>query len=773
MQPLLKRLGSIFRTSKPQVTTLSIPKQKQTGGLLGGFLDFSQSKLSDEKKISTKLLQANAGWVFINVSTIAEEVAKLEPELFSVGLVNGQPDLIQIDEHEVLDLLDRFNDSTTSSDGFYLTESHLDLAGDAFWYLEGGNNFAPPENLYILQPDKIELKLGNFNRDGGTLVEGYVLKAIIDGKPVEVPYEAEEIIHFKIPNPNNMYRGLSTVEAIADTIDADTYSNVVVRKMYEQGMITNFVLSTDQKINDDQLKRLNAELRAAYGGAKNAWKVPIFGGGITPNPVQMSSKDAEFILQQQWIRDKIMAAFKNTKSSLGIVEDVNRANAEASILNWKQSVIKPKMQRIVDSLNEFLVPRYGDSLILGFKDPVPEDRDNKIAEATGLKNADLISQNEARELLGYDPVEGGDEFNRERSERMQQQFAENFQDSLPKSIQNINFKRVFRRMGIYDKVKQHQLLKEAAMPMAREIVKGRKKPPYKEKGQKFTSDRIAAYYDKQLHIVETHEERFDQLLQGFINDLVGESLQALPIERPEHFATELFNREDKVKEGIAKFTPILTEVAIASGEQALLLIGSKQPYIPKTKAIDIRKFIQEQIEFFMGSMLDTDQEIMTDIITDGLQAGSSIPQIRKQILDKFTDYTKVQAERITRTEVLRTSNAAALDAWRDSGVVVGKQWLIAGAIDVCVDYDGQVVGINEEFSDGDPPLHPNCRCTLLPVIEGSEEFGARHFADRVRIKSLEDKIDKRTKEFRDLKQKELADAEYIKELETLIGIEHE
>jgi hypothetical protein len=36
--------------------------------------------------------------------------------------------------------------------------------------------------------------------------------------------------------------------------------------------------------------------------------------------------------------------------------------------------------------------------------------------------------------------------------------------------------------------------------------------------------------------------------------------------------------------------------------------------------------------------------------------------------------------------------------------------------------NGEKVAIDEEFPEGDPPLHPNCRCDLLPVLaeEGDE-----------------------------------------------------
>jgi hypothetical protein len=58
-----------------------------------------------------------------------------------------------------------------------------------------------------------------------------------------------------------------------------------------------------------------------------------------------------------------------------------------------------------------------------------------------------------------------------------------------------------------------------------------------------------------------------------------------------------------------------------------------------------------------------------------------------------------------------------LIGWQESGIVSGKQWLLsADACEDCAAYDGVVVDLDDDFGEGDPPLHPNCRCDVLPVL---------------------------------------------------------
>ena len=107
-----------------------------------------------------------------------------------------------------------------------------------------------------------------------------------------------------------------------------------------------------------------------------------------------------------------------------------------------------------------------------------------------------------------------------------------------------------------------------------------------------------------------------------------------------------------------------------------------------------------------------------------------------------------RSQTIARTESARAYTDGQNAAWEASGVVKGKTWLVSPfACEFCEaaarEYGEKSVGVSDAFYDrGDvitaasgatmtldfddtsgPPLHPNCRCSLLPVIdyEGPDE----------------------------------------------------
>lgn len=778
----LFELNTDKSNSEPSIVKVSTPVEK-TYDVIGGLLSFSKTGLSTEKTVSSRILEANKEWVYRNNDVIAQEVSKIEFELFSIDIRNGQIEFNQIDTHPLLDVLDKFNSRTTKSDGIYITQSHKKLTGDAFWLLERDNDNII-KNIYILPPDKIELVLGDPAK-GGDLIKEYKYTDIIDKKKVERHYQPEEIVHFKKPNPKNPFRGFGAVEALADSIDTDALTNQTQRGFFEKGAISNFVLTTESNITQDQIKRLRAELRAMYTGARNAYTTMIFGNGLKPSPIGFSNKDMEYIPLMEWYRDKIMLGFGNTKASLGIIDDVNRASYEGSHNGWLEGTIKPDMDSICNTINEFLVPLFGENLILGYKNPVPENLTDDIDNTKKMKDAGIITINEARERLGLDKVDGGDIFapvgGVEYPGKIQPEPTPNKPQETPKSLSHMPIKHILRSRKAYKKLAINRDIKERA----KRILKlSANKKNVQSVSKDFSQETINDYYAKQINLVGTIEEQFNGKLLNILNDIQKEALANFEDEMSQKkikqlVNKELFNEESFKTRTQIDLTPLLLQEAALAGQEAYNLLSHESTYTPYA----IEEAIRSVVNLFAESMLQTDKELLSSIISDGVDNGSTVSEIRDNITNKFGDYTKVQAERITRTEVMRVSTMAAEDAFEQSDVVEGKQWLVApNCCDICVDHANKVVklggnfykGDNSGFQDGNPPLHPNCRCTIIPVVKGTKVFQQDikdHANDMAqRIKELEELVDKRTKAYKDLKTENTEDKAYIKALEKHLGV---
>ena len=125
----------------------------------------------------------------------------------------------------------------------------------------------------------------------------------------------------------------------------------------------------------------------------------------------------------------------------------------------------------------------------------------------------------------------------------------------------------------------------------------------------------------------------------------------------------------------------------------------------------------------------------------GIEGGESVTKIRKRLTGYFEgDDIRQRTELIARTETNWAYNEGAVDGYKQSGVVKAKEWLTAQddrLCEFCEPMNGKIVDVDkswfktgEEFEGneggvlsfsyedvGHPPLHPRCRCTIIPVLK--------------------------------------------------------
>jgi hypothetical protein len=149
----------------------------------------------------------------------------------------------------------------------------------------------------------------------------------------------------------------------------------------------------------------------------------------------------------------------------------------------------------------------------------------------------------------------------------------------------------------------------------------------------------------------------------------------------------------------------------------------------------IRRMPIELAEYINGQRRENVRGLIERVrreIERGIIQGDGYKEIAKRISDHFVEETGYRAERIAITETQRAINAGTLEAYRQSGVVVGKRWLLSGApCPLCValaeETEDRFVGLNESFTTNPdappgyqdiqaPPLHPNCQCSLMAVM---------------------------------------------------------
>ena len=113
------------------------------------------------------------------------------------------------------------------------------------------------------------------------------------------------------------------------------------------------------------------------------------------------------------------------------------------------------------------------------------------------------------------------------------------------------------------------------------------------------------------------------------------------------------------------------------------------------------------------SINKTTLEALRDELALGFQAGESIQQLTKRIEGYFTDKAKARAEMVSRTETIAASNEGALHRYETEGVEKSEFYPSPDACSECLPLAGEYP--TREVHNM-IPVHPNCRCTFLPVV---------------------------------------------------------
>lgn len=120
------------------------------------------------------------------------------------------------------------------------------------------------------------------------------------------------------------------------------------------------------------------------------------------------------------------------------------------------------------------------------------------------------------------------------------------------------------------------------------------------------------------------------------------------------------------------------------------------------------------------AITDSTRDMLRDTVTEAIEDGWSNDRLASEI-EAHAAFGADRAELIARTETAIADIEGSAIAYDESGLVAGEKWLTAaGCCNKCAALSGKVVKFGEGFVPSGyrkrPPLHPRCRCDVLPVF---------------------------------------------------------
>ena len=323
-----------------------------------------------------------------------------------------------IEQHPLIDLLNRPNPLQSYSEFFNSLFGYVLLSGNAYILKVGGVTGTPKE-LHQLRPDRINIK-----GSGTAIPEKY--EYVINGR-IQHTYEVDqdngfsEVKHVKLWNPLDDYYGLSPMSAAAVEVDQfNMASKHNVNLLQNGARPSGAVIFKPQddagfavNLTESQRQQLLTDLNNRFSGAGNAGRPMLLEGDFDWKEMGLSPKDMDFHALKNMATTDIALCFGVPNQLVGVPDAQTYSNvAEARLALYEETII-PHLRKISSDLNEWLVPMFGDNLTLEFDiDSIPAlaERKRKTYEnVTSAVREGIMTRNEAREIIGLEPVQGADE----------------------------------------------------------------------------------------------------------------------------------------------------------------------------------------------------------------------------------------------------------------------------------------------------------------------------------------------------------------------------
>lgn len=625
-----------------------------------------------------KLAKEYTHYAYAIISAIAEEAAKVNLEIYK----QSTRDLIPVPNHEFLKLMERPNPMTSQFQFLELHFTFMKLCGESYWYVVRGENSKKPRELYLLHPALMEVVQDPESKTG--LLKGYKMSKG-DGKFQE--FELNEIIHHKMANPNDPYYGYSTMTAGQTYIETEKFaSNWTRNSIYNSGRPSG-ILNIRGTIAESTFRQVQRQFKNEYSGTENAGKTLLLKGmdGLDFQKLGMELDGAALKELKDMTRDDIMLMFRVSKTMLGVSEGVSVSNAQENRIMFTENVIKPELDRLVDALQPFIVEAYGVGFKIDYED-YSMITDSQRLEMYVAGHNKWLTTNDIREETGYEPLPGGD--------------------------------------VIREPVQLMPTSGPAKSNTGKKLSKGLKKKEH--------SDRVAVFHKLLFDNQAQWEAKYKQYMTREFHKQLSEILA----KKKSAFSDWTFDIDASKQRIVGSLVPFGIEVMEQAAKFAFDLADDPDASLELNASV--LDFIHDRVDRFAEATNDETVRSIEDTIAQGVADGESIGQLKSRIQDVYAYADDVRAERIARTETLAASNAGANEAYKQSPLVIAKEWSAeSDACEFCASLDGTVVGLEEDFAktgqdvggDGDnafrvsyenleyPPLHPNCQCAIIPVAQ--------------------------------------------------------
>jgi len=668
---------------------------------------------------------------------------RITPGRKALEYANDAGEIEEVVDHPAISILHNPNIHNTGTDWMQVLFWFRESLGKNYLYKGERDTAGWPTSLYHLYPQWVRVQA-----DQATFIRGYWYGR---NRAQELFYESGDVIYGKyLSSPDHPLYTWSWPQAMQLPGDMENAALQSEIARWNNGGNPGMVIEVDENTTREQALQIAADINAQVRGVQKSGMPLILrmakANKIGVKPIEMNYKDG-----LQSVRDHIFLA-AGWVESMWKMGSAALASAEMADPTYLGQTINPRICKLAEELTEFLLPEFGiepGEMWFAFDNPVAEDREALVKEATLLLEGGVINQPEAREMLEIeDSAAKPDEKFRyhgvdvDASNRAGPQQTASLQAlvlsvrsgdidaSVAKAIAKASMPQIPQEElnAIFDGLEARPATESVTTgngdagggnpPKAGDNGDGgdvATKPASPSDGTK-AAKKVStkdAELPNQPKKVESELADFEARVNDWYARAMSEGVTVEGVVNIDRFMPEL--------ERIMYVA--IPRIMQASGEDEA---GGVRGSFSLAANLDAVSWARTNAARMVTQVSDSLRSTLNSRVVDGISQDMTIAQIRDGIKEEAPDFSANRAEMIARTETSFASNEGSRLAARENGAT-HKKWLVAGGpCPVCesiAEANPDPVPIDDAFTDTEvlaPPAHPNCRCTIINVYPETE-----------------------------------------------------
>lgn len=281
---------------------------------------------------------------------------------------------------------------------------HAVLTGNAFAFISRVGREGRVAELIPLEPGNVTVvRAADFS-------VSYHVRGK-DGERREFP--AEAIWHWKGPSWSGA-TGLDAVKLAREAIGLALSTEEHHARLHANGARSSGVLAVEGTLSEAQYKQLKDFIEKNHQGATNAWRTMILDRNAKWLPTAVTGVDSQHLETRRFQIEEICRAFRVMPIMVGYSDKASTyASAEQMFLAHVVHTLSPWYERIEQSIDCRLLSDadldggyYAKFVVAGLLRGALKDTAEYLSKLT---TNGILTRNEAREKLEYNPLDGLDE----------------------------------------------------------------------------------------------------------------------------------------------------------------------------------------------------------------------------------------------------------------------------------------------------------------------------------------------------------------------------